>query len=486
MRTFIRQDGRGRQFWTVEVHGSELTITSGNVGSPGKSRTKSFASEEKARREADKLVQQKTAAGYAETTPPVATREAVAFERALEDNPDDLAGWSAYADYLAEQGSLWGEFMRVQLALEDESRTGAERKKLKADEKKLLAKHERDWLGVLAPYLLDSPANEPYSDGYDPDLPSRPKTEHRWRRGVLDELTVDCVTVSLAHALADAPAARFLRKLRVLSTADYLGMEEGETPRRVPAPPRYHGHDEWPELFGAPWLGNLRIFQMGDINGEPPEDGWCSNHTYAPGLERLVACMTRIEELHLLCKDYDRAELFGLPSLKNLRVLRMYAPRERIGRGEYEIELDLLARNPLLGNLTHLMLHPHYAVHRSFIPLGRVVPVFRSPHLKSLVHLQLRLSDMGDQGVREIISSGILKRLKVLDLRHGCITDEGARLFAECADTRNLEHLDLTRNRVTPAGLNVLRKAGVKAVANKPLTDQELADHEYLHEGDFE
>jgi hypothetical protein len=115
-----------------------------------------------------------------------------------------------------------------------------------------------------------------------------------------------------------------------------------------------------------------------------------------------------------------------------------------------------------------------------------VAPLFHSPHLKSLAHLQVRLSDMGDDGVGEVVSSGILKRLKWLDLRHGCITDRGAERLAGCPDARNLERLDLSRNAVTPSGLNVLRQAGIKAVANNPLTERELADQQFLREGDFE
>ena len=53
-------------------------------------------------------------------------------------------------------------------------------------------------------------------------------------------------------------------------------------------------------------------------------------------------------------------------------------------------------------------------------------------------------------------------------------------------DARNLERLDLSRNAVSSDGLRVLRQAGVSAVANNPLTEQELADQEYLREGDFE
>jgi len=51
---------------------------------------------------------------------------------------------------------------------------------------------------------------------------------------------------------------------------------------------------------------------------------------------------------------------------------------------------------------------------------------------------------------------------------------------------RNLEHLDLSRNTVTAAGLSVLRRAGVRARADRPLTAQELADEQYLFEGDSE
>ena len=93
---------------------------------------------------------------------------------------------------------------------------------------------------------------------------------------------------------------------------------------------------------------------------------------------------------------------------------------------------------------------------------------------------------MGDDGVREIIASGILKQLKWLDLRHGGITDEGANLFAACPDAKNLERLDLSRNAVSAKGLAALRKARVNAVANEPLTQEELESREYLREGDFE
>jgi hypothetical protein len=383
--------------------------------------------------------------------------------------------------------------MQVQLALEDESLPAAERKKLRSREKALLAKHERDWLGNLAPHLLDQPPQDPESDNYDPFLTTL-ATEYRWRYGFLGDLTAHRLSTALAHALGVSPEVRFVREFRVHDTlVNYNGDHpSGQPPFRVPTPQGVRRHWELLELIGTPFLRNLRVLQVG---GEiPEEDGWCDCHTYANGLEHVVADMRGVEELYLYCKDYDIERLFALPNLSHLRVFLLYHFGERGNRRGgpgYEYPLNLLANNRALGNLTHLLFHPHYRESysdppSSFLPLTQVRLVLCSKHLTSLTHLQLRLSDMGDDGVREIIASGILKRLKVLDLRHGCITDEGARLFAACPDTRTLDKLDLSRNAVTSAGLGALRKAAVKAVANKPQTQAELTNRQYLFEGDFE
>lgn len=128
-----------------------------------------------------------------------------AFESALRDNPDDLAGWCAFADWLTEQGDPLGEFMQTQIALEDEARPKAARDALKAREAELLAAHAREWLGELAPYLLD-PADED-----DP----KPEVQYTWSRGFLAAFDAQCLTVGLGQALASSPAAVLLRELRI-------------------------------------------------------------------------------------------------------------------------------------------------------------------------------------------------------------------------------------------------------------------------------
>src|SRR5262249_10971660 len=104
-------------------------------------------------------------------------------------------------------------------------------------------------------------------------------------------------------------------------------------------------------------------------------------------------------------------------------------------------------------------------------------------HLRGLTHLQLHLTDMGDEGCDEIVHSGALRRLKVLDLAHGAITDRGAAILAASADLRNLEQLDVSSNQITAARVEALRQTGAKLQAGK---QPQPGSEEYLYEGDWE
>src|SRR5262249_48308373 len=137
---------------------------------------------------------------------------------------------------------------------------------------------------------------------------------------------------------------------------------DGQQPPSRPTPPDLALHYSFLELIDAPCLRSLRTLTIGDQEAEPPEEGWCDCHTYIGGPEHVVGCMPRVEEIHLLCKGYESAPLFALSNLTNLRVLRMYhLGGYRRGRERYEYALDVLAANPALANLTHLLFHPHCA-----------------------------------------------------------------------------------------------------------------------------
>src|SRR5262245_31300222 len=99
-----------------------------------------------------------------------------ALEAAIAEDPDDLASVAAYADFLHDQGDVRGEFIQVQLALEGAGLTAEACEGLRARERQLLKKHERDWLGELAPFLLDHDVSDLDGDYYGPHQ----KYKHRW------------------------------------------------------------------------------------------------------------------------------------------------------------------------------------------------------------------------------------------------------------------------------------------------------------------
>ncbi len=141
--------------------------------------------------------------------------------------------------------------------------------------------------------------------------------------------------------------------------------------------------------------------------------------------------------------------------MPNLRALQVYHL--------HDYPLELLAGNASLGRLESLLLHPgSVRGPHAYIQLEQLRAVCRSPHLTSLKHLRLRLTDFGDSGAQEVVSSGLLRRVKVLDLRHGSMTDEGAKLLAGCDDLKNLDFLDLSRNALTEIGIAALRATGVR------------------------
>jgi uncharacterized protein (TIGR02996 family) len=380
--------------------------------------------------------------------------EAEAFEKALQANPDDLAGWCAYADYLVEHDDPRGEFMQVQIALEDEARPKLEREALKKRERALLKKHQREWLGELAPYTEYSTAQQ-----------AMELLTLEFARGWLSELVCRSLTVAQARALARSPEAKMLRRLIVEDVAteapagtrhQYIDayFEPGpDIPAGVDpsAAPALHS------LLHAPHLAGVRVFGLGGpATIADGQDGYYDSARVNGELtDELVARMPRIEELYLRAYSVPAAEVFALP-MPRLRVL-LYDHADHY-------PLEVLAANPSLGNLTHLHCYPHAQRPDdpdAYIRLDQLRAICRSPHLGSLSQLHLLLTDFGDEGVEEVITSGLLARLRVLDLSLGCVTDRGAALLAARPELKNLELLNLASNALEKEGIALLEATGV-------------------------
>lgn len=435
MRTFEFKDDKSNKFWNIELQGKQFTVAFGKIGTKGQTQTKEFADEAKAQAAHEKLVAEKLGKGYVETSGTQPAKAAgpsplqTSLEQALVDNPDDLAAHAAYADYLTEQGDPRGEFIQVQLALEDPKRLATERNELQAREQALLAEHAGRWLGGLAEALDDC--------------------EYVFARGWLDSLSFGDLSLACARALSKAPEARLLRRLEI-QNAGFIDEEATDDEDEE--------IDESEVVMAAlaktQSFPNLRVFQLGELANPGEIESINTQMNFRCDAVTLVKKMPRLEELYLGAHGVDVGKLFALKSLTHLRILQ-------VDHVEEVYPLEILARNSSLSKLTDLLICPHgfsgtNTGDNSYLPLSRVREVLRSPHLGSLKHLRLRLSDMGDAGCEEIVQSGILKRLKVLDLAQGCISDKGAEVLARSPDL-NLDWLVIRSNWVSDAGVKALK-----------------------------
>lgn len=64
LRYFELEDSKSSKFWEVSVEGCDVTVRYGRIGTNGQTRTKSFADEDAAQANAEKLIVEKTGKGY--------------------------------------------------------------------------------------------------------------------------------------------------------------------------------------------------------------------------------------------------------------------------------------------------------------------------------------------------------------------------------------------------------------------------------------
>jgi uncharacterized protein (TIGR02996 family) len=406
-----------------------------------------------------------------------------ALEAELAANPDDLATHAAYADLLSEEGDARGEFIQTQVALEDPLLEPAERQRLVQREHQLRASYQERWLGALAPMMM-------HESGHS----------FHFRRGWLDAIEIGLISLHHARILREAPQARLLRELAIRS----VRYEEGPEIHPDDGVPEGEAHPGlWP-LVNSPNLANVRKFTLGNDDGDDYEDYEpCTLNT--PAVPLLLRGMPEVEEVRLFARGYSLVEVFALPMLKHLRVLQVYHCSQVYC-------LDVLANNPAMHHLTHLLCHPHalawhdnreddeaagFREAEGYLPLSVVKPLLHSPHLPHLTHLRLRNSSMGDEGCTEIVRSGILERLKMLDLRHGRITVAGAATLASSPDIGNLELLDLSYNAISPEVIEdpaefaatLVEEHGIEVLVENQHEESDAGPErsdEYLHEGDIE
>jgi|SRR5579883_329682 len=375
------------------------------------------------------------------------------LEAALVADPNDTAAYMAYADLLIEEGDPRGEFIRTQIALET-TPAGPDRDTLSEREELLLAEHAEEWLGDLAWVLLDT-------DG----------AMFNFRRGWLDEIEVPSIRADLSALLASAPETRLLRRLAVINP-DAPELDPAEAYQtHVLASSAWFEEDEevaLVPLLDSPYLGNLRLFQLGDHEHERCDVG-------DGPVAGLIEKMPRLEELQLFLWKLDEIErIFAMP-FPHLKVLRV--------GGVFSYPVGILAQNASLGALEDLMLQPASPGGHGNLWPDECAELVQSPHLAALKHLRLPFLLNGDVVCEALVASGMLGRLRTLELIYGQITDAGAAALAACPDLVKLELLNLTGNHLTSEGIERLRATGVNLVWD-PQTAPETIEPGAGEEGD--
>lgn len=128
-----------------------------------------------------------------------------ALEIALAANPDDFATHAAYADLLTEQGDPRGDYIRLQLALEDRQQPVERLRAMEQEMFTLRKEYEAEWLGPLAVHVNLGTAVRQHGAN----------VEVTYRRGWLDTVRVRRMSPEVATALTQCPIAPLCADLEV-------------------------------------------------------------------------------------------------------------------------------------------------------------------------------------------------------------------------------------------------------------------------------
>jgi uncharacterized protein (TIGR02996 family) len=200
---------------------------------------------------------------------------------------------------------------------------------------------------------------------------------------------------------------------------------------------RDNPEDDLPRLIYADWL---------EEHGEPARAGFIR-----------VQC----ELARMAADDSRRAVLVG----RQNELWTLYAdgwrPRVQSGIRLFPFERGFLAQ--VEGEFRCLELCPElFAEH----PVQRVAIYFlnsrtaralaRSPWLSRITHLVVNRGQIGNSGLRSIITSKTAPKLKVLRAGRNAIGDVGAQAIAEAPCLADLESLELPNNLITDVGAETL------------------------------
>jgi uncharacterized protein (TIGR02996 family) len=452
MRRFEFKDAKSQKFWEIELEGDSFTVRFGKIGTDGQVQTKTYASEDKAAAEAEKLIKSKTKKGYVEvkldakSQAKVQAKEAAAgsrnpdLEAAIVDNPDDVGAWQVYFDWLQTQGDPWGE--RGNLAVARDKAKGAAKTKLTKQIEAFDAEHGEALYGKSLLALMkkdDFDRVAALDDRYGLFWTVTAKSPQYDWKGTAPN--------TVLAALVKSPAARLLSAINIgLIDHDYpVSLREGidaicKSGKLEALRTLFIGDFEYPDEQEISWV---TVGNAGKVL--PVAPNLRSLHVRGGGIELGKLEHDQLESLFLETGGLPKGAVGSvgkckLPSLTRMEVW--------FGRDEYGGD----------GNVKQL------------------AELFKGTGLPKLVHLGLKNCEWQDDIAVALAKSEVLAQLQTLDLSMGTMHGAGAEaIIANAAKFQHLEHIDLSRNFLSDEQAKQLRKLFGKKV---DVSDQEEADED--------
>jgi uncharacterized protein (TIGR02996 family) len=359
------------------------------------------------------------------------------LEQAIENNLDDTAARSVYADWLQSKGDPRGELMALALA----------GKTAEADA--FIAKNAATFLGGLAEH-------QKTYDGEDAQV-------FTWKYGFIHgaRLSHNHYATKFAGKLADVlqmllahPSGRFLEELTLTFNND----------------PNEDNLQSLIDVLAEVQRPTLRKLHLGDFKyagaareqdrGEETEISWYS----IGNLSNLWAATPRLQTLIIQTGSAESAMSGGttlgtldLPALRHFEY-RTGGLEQSNGQSIGE------AKAPQLEYLDVWFGQENYGGNCTAEDVQRIL----SRDFPKLSHLGIMNCEFVEEVIEALAKSKLTSQLKSLDLSLGCLGDEGAEAIAKHKDAfRNLARLDVSQNYLTSDGVAMLRGVVKELVADE-------------------
>jgi uncharacterized protein (TIGR02996 family) len=420
----------GDKFFEIDWSGdTSFRVKYGKIGQSPTEAEKKHGSRAEAEKAWAKQVAEREKKGYAlaagsAPAPPTSAKKKSAklasnpaLERAIDDDPDDVAALQVYADWLHEQGDPRGELVSLSLA------KGAKAKR--AYEAHLEA-HAAVLLGAH-PELLEVPFTV------------------TWKHGFIRELDFDMASfeaddntdsAQLFRSIVSLPTMRFLTKLTI-GDAAIRGVDEND----------YGPH--WKSLAAA----GLTALREIVVDYEAIENTSLANAT-AGDFSRVWAACPRLERVELQGGSLKLGAIVA-PELKTLWIASA-------GLGRAAVKSVAAATLPKLEKLELWLGRSEYGGDSVVADLD---PILDGARLPALRELGLCNALTSDAIAARLPKARIVKQLRRIDLQLGTMRSEGAQaLVAGAAALKHLEKLELDGNLIEKADVQALKKALGKVV----------------------